>query len=70
MNLLSLVLCFQSMSNCMVSGLKFYSFVFLPNSAGTNIGDITIWEVGSRERLVSRNFEIWDLDACSMALQV
>ncbi|CAL9010623.1 unnamed protein product [Prunus brigantina] len=36
---------------------------------GTNIGDITIWEVGSRERLVSRNFEIWDLDACSMALQ-
>ncbi|PQQ15737.1 topless-related protein 4 [Prunus yedoensis var. nudiflora] len=36
---------------------------------GTNIGDITIWEVGSRERLVSRNFEIWDFDACSMALQ-
>ncbi|ONI16248.1 hypothetical protein PRUPE_3G087700 [Prunus persica] len=36
---------------------------------GTNIGDLTIWEVGSRERLVSRNFEIWDLDACSMALQ-
>ncbi|XP_034207498.1 topless-related protein 4-like isoform X4 [Prunus dulcis] len=42
----------------------------VPNNAfGTNIGDITIWEVGSRERLVSRNFEIWDLDACSMALQ-
>ncbi|XP_050103715.1 topless-related protein 4-like isoform X2 [Malus sylvestris] len=36
---------------------------------GTNIGDITIWEVGRRERLVSRNFKIWDLSVCSMALQ-
>ncbi|XVF24780.1 hypothetical protein REPUB_Repub13aG0157100 [Reevesia pubescens] len=36
---------------------------------GTNIGDITIWEVGSRERLVSRNFKVWDLGACSMTLQ-
>nr|POE69320.1 isoform 2 of topless-related protein 4 [Quercus suber] len=37
--------------------------------AGTNIGDITIWEVGRRERLVSRNFNVWDVEACSMALQ-
>ncbi|XVE89075.1 hypothetical protein DITRI_Ditri19aG0121100 [Diplodiscus trichospermus] len=36
---------------------------------GTSIGDITIWEVGSRERLVSRNFKVWDLGACSMTLQ-
>ncbi|KAF3964378.1 hypothetical protein CMV_011329 [Castanea mollissima] len=37
--------------------------------AGTNIGDITIWEVGRRERLVSQNFNVWDVEACSMALQ-
>ncbi|XP_065629915.1 topless-related protein 4 isoform X2 [Quercus suber] len=37
--------------------------------AGTNIGDITIWEVGTRERLVSRNFNVWDVKACSIALQ-
>ncbi|XP_022721208.1 topless-related protein 4-like isoform X2 [Durio zibethinus] len=36
---------------------------------GTNIGDITIWEVGSRERLVSRNFKVWDLGARSVTLQ-
>ncbi|KAL5988108.1 RNA polymerase II associated Paf1 complex subunit Tpr1 [Asimina triloba] len=36
---------------------------------GTNLGDISIWEVGSRERLVLRNFKVWDLGACSMPLQ-
>ncbi|XP_058728883.1 topless-related protein 1-like isoform X2 [Vicia villosa] len=36
---------------------------------GTNVGDIALWEVGSRERLVSRNFKVWDLSACSMAFQ-
>ncbi|XWS20441.1 hypothetical protein CRYUN_Cryun31cG0101500 [Craigia yunnanensis] len=36
---------------------------------GTNIGDIAIWEVGSQERLVSKNFKVWDLGACSMTLQ-
>ncbi|XWS19102.1 hypothetical protein CRYUN_Cryun32bG0102400 [Craigia yunnanensis] len=36
---------------------------------GTNIGDITIWEVGSQEKLVSRNFKVWDLGACSMTLK-
>ncbi|KAL0010744.1 hypothetical protein SO802_005852 [Lithocarpus litseifolius] len=37
--------------------------------AGTNNGDITIWEVGRWERLASRNFNVWDVEACSMALQ-
>ncbi|KAH9715449.1 protein TOPLESS [Citrus sinensis] len=36
---------------------------------GTNVGDIGLWEVGSRERLVLRNFKVWDLGACSMPLQ-
>ncbi|XP_059459143.1 topless-related protein 4-like isoform X1 [Corylus avellana] len=36
---------------------------------GTNIGDITIWEVAGRERLVYRSFKVWDIGACSMALQ-
>ncbi|GKV35880.1 hypothetical protein SLEP1_g44084 [Rubroshorea leprosula] len=36
---------------------------------GTNIGDITIWDVWSKERLVSRNFKVWDLSTCSMPLQ-
>ncbi|XP_052175475.1 protein TOPLESS isoform X2 [Diospyros lotus] len=36
---------------------------------GTNVGDITLWEVGSRERLVLRNFKLWNLGSCSMSLQ-
>ncbi|KAE8723627.1 Topless-related protein 4 [Hibiscus syriacus] len=36
---------------------------------GTNVGDIALWEVGSRERLVSKSFKVWDVSACSMTLQ-
>ncbi|KAG5115177.1 hypothetical protein JHK84_041290 [Glycine max] len=36
---------------------------------GTNVGDIALWEVGSRERLLMRNFKVWDLSACSMPFQ-
>ncbi|XP_068635481.1 protein TOPLESS-RELATED PROTEIN 2-like isoform X1 [Aristolochia californica] len=36
---------------------------------GTNVGDIAIWEVGSRERLAHKIFKVWDISACSMPLQ-
>ncbi|KAM7256890.1 hypothetical protein ACFE04_012631 [Oxalis oulophora] len=36
---------------------------------GTNVGEIGLWEVGSRERLVVKNFKVWDLSACSVTLQ-
>ncbi|XP_010243111.1 PREDICTED: protein TPR2-like [Nelumbo nucifera] len=36
---------------------------------GTNIGEISIWEVGSRERLAHKTFKVWDISACSMPLQ-
>ncbi|GFZ11859.1 transducin family protein [Actinidia rufa] len=39
------------------------------NQVGTNVGDIALWEVGSRERLVLRIFKVWDLSACTMPLQ-
>ena len=45
-------------------------FHVLSNSSGTSFGDIAIWEVGKRERLVSRNFNVRDIGAYSMALQV
>ncbi|GMN49960.1 hypothetical protein TIFTF001_019120 [Ficus carica] len=38
-------------------------------SVGTNVGDIGLWEIGSRDRLVLKNFKVWDLSACSMPLQ-
>ncbi|KAG2700912.1 hypothetical protein I3843_06G018900 [Carya illinoinensis] len=36
---------------------------------GTNVGDISVWEVGSRERLAHKPFKVWDLSAASMPLQ-
>ncbi|XP_020688371.1 protein TPR3-like isoform X2 [Dendrobium catenatum] len=36
---------------------------------GTNVGDIAIWEVSCRERLVHRNFKVWQLSACSALFQ-
>lgn len=39
-------------------------------SVGTNVGDIGLWEVGSRDKLVLKNFKVWDLSACSMPFQV
>ncbi|KAL6955721.1 Protein TOPLESS-RELATED PROTEIN 2 [Sarracenia purpurea var. burkii] len=36
---------------------------------GTNVGDISIWEVGSRERLAHKPFKVWDISACSMPWQ-
>lgn len=39
-------------------------------SVGTNVGEISIWEVGSRERMVHKPFKVWDISALSMPLQV
>ncbi|MCL7047751.1 hypothetical protein MKW94_009116 [Papaver nudicaule] len=36
---------------------------------GTSVGDIALWETGSRERLFLKNFKVWDLGACSIQLQ-
>lgn len=36
---------------------------------GTNVGDVALWEVGSREQLALKHFKVWDLSACSMTLQ-
>ncbi|XVE62238.1 hypothetical protein DITRI_Ditri06bG0102000 [Diplodiscus trichospermus] len=36
---------------------------------GTNVGDISLWEAGSRERLAHRPFKVWDISVASMPLQ-
>ncbi|KAH0978648.1 hypothetical protein GBA52_005825 [Prunus armeniaca] len=37
---------------------------------GTNVGDISLWEVGSRERLVHKPFKVWDMQNASTPLQI
>ncbi|XP_017258948.1 topless-related protein 4 isoform X1 [Daucus carota subsp. sativus] len=36
---------------------------------GTTTGVVMVWELGTREKLVQRNFKVWDLKSCSMPLQ-
>lgn len=36
---------------------------------GCGNGDITLWEVALREKLISKPFKIWDITTCSMAFQ-
>ncbi|MQL69363.1 hypothetical protein Taro_001639 [Colocasia esculenta] len=36
---------------------------------GTNVGDIAVWDLASRERLALKNFKVWELATCSVALQ-
>eukprot|EP01018_Ginkgo_biloba_P022909 Gb_37153 [translate_table: standard] len=36
---------------------------------GTNVGDISIYEVGSQDKLAFRNFMVWDIGSCSVATQ-
>ncbi|KAL3839807.1 hypothetical protein ACJIZ3_024398 [Penstemon smallii] len=36
---------------------------------GTNSGEVMVWELSSRNRICHRSFKVWDLGACSMALQ-
>ncbi|KAI5398604.1 Topless- protein 3 [Lathyrus oleraceus] len=36
---------------------------------GSNNGEITLWELSLRERLVSKPFKIWDVSACSLPFQ-
>lgn len=51
--------------------LPSYRAIFtLPAVVGTNVGDIGLWDVGTKDRLVVKNFKVWELGKCSMALQV
>ncbi|KAF7830319.1 topless-related protein 1-like isoform X1 [Senna tora] len=36
---------------------------------GTNLGDLSLWEVSSMERLVAKNFQVWDIGKSSMILK-
>ncbi|TYH01743.1 hypothetical protein ES288_A09G084400v1 [Gossypium darwinii] len=38
-------------------------------TVGCSNGEISLWEVGMRERLVTKPFKIWDLSACSVTFQ-
>lgn len=34
------------------------------------MGDVMVWDLGSRERIAMKSFKVWELGARSVALQV
>ncbi|GKD03382.1 protein TOPLESS [Tanacetum coccineum] len=49
--------------------VNFHSGFFHCASVGTNVGDIGLWEVGSRDKLVLKYSTVWDIGACSRPFQ-
>lgn len=39
-------------------------------SVGTIRGDVFLWDLGARQRIADKGFDVWKLDACSKELQV
>lgn len=39
-------------------------------TVGCNNGEMTLWEAGIREKLGSKPFKIWDIQACTLTFQV
>ncbi|GAB2300307.1 Topless- protein 4 [Dionaea muscipula] len=52
-----------------VKSLDFHPLQQILLLVGTNMGEIMVWELVTRERIVFKNFKVWDLAACSMPLQ-
>ncbi|GAB4828259.1 Topless- protein 4 [Ancistrocladus abbreviatus] len=52
-----------------VKSLDFHPVQQILLLVGTNMGDVMVWDLVSRERIATRNFKVWELGACSMPLQ-
>ncbi|XP_028753925.1 topless-related protein 4 isoform X1 [Neltuma alba] len=52
-----------------VKSMDFHPLQQILLLVGTNMGDVMVWDVGSRDRIALRNFKVWDLGVCSMPLQ-
>ncbi|CAN1786868.1 Topless-related protein 4 [Linum perenne] len=52
-----------------VKSMDFHPLQQILLLVGTNMGDVMVWELGSRERIALKSFKVWDLGACSMGLQ-
>ena len=59
-----------ALSFCVFPILILSKLTKLIHIVGTTTGVVMVWELGTREKLVQRNFKVWDLKSCSMPLQV
>ncbi|CAH9098684.1 unnamed protein product [Cuscuta europaea] len=52
-----------------VKSMDFHPLQQILLLVGTSSGEIVVWELGTRDRLAHKNFKVWDIEACSVALQ-
>uniref|UniRef100_A0A6M2EHW5 CTLH domain-containing protein n=1 Tax=Populus davidiana TaxID=266767 RepID=A0A6M2EHW5_9ROSI len=52
-----------------VKSMDFHPLQQILLLVGTSMGDVMVWELGSRERIGWKNFKVWDHNACSRAPQ-
>ncbi|CAN8265297.1 unnamed protein product [Cochlearia groenlandica] len=52
-----------------VTSMEFHPMQNTLLLVGSATGEITLWELGIREKLVSRAFKIWDMPNCSLPFQ-
>ncbi|CAL0330486.1 unnamed protein product [Lupinus luteus] len=52
-----------------VKSMDFHPLQQILLLVGTNTGEIMVWDIGSRDRIAHKKFKVWELGACSMALQ-
>ncbi|KAE8677766.1 Protein TOPLESS [Hibiscus syriacus] len=53
----------------MVTSMDFHPSHHTLLLVGSSNGEITLWELGMRERLVSKPFKIWEMSTCSVQFQ-
>ncbi|CAN6540784.1 unnamed protein product [Malus baccata var. baccata] len=52
-----------------VKSMDFHPVLQILLLVGTNMGDVMVYELPSLEKIAIKNFKVWDLGACSPALQ-
>ncbi|KAB2009822.1 hypothetical protein ES319_D10G193800v1 [Gossypium barbadense] len=52
-----------------VTSMDFHPFHHTLLTVGCSNGEISLWEVSKRERLLTKPFKIWDMASCSVLLQ-
>lgn len=57
-------------TTCIPIKENYHSNLYSYWAVGCHNGEISLWELGMREKLVVKPFKIWDISACSLAFQV
>ncbi|RDX60457.1 Topless-related protein 2, partial [Mucuna pruriens] len=53
-----------------VTSMDFHPSLHSLLAVGCANGEISLWEAGQRERLISKPFKIWNISACSVLFQI